>query len=152
MTYRSYPGGSTTGGYSNEQYGYAQTLIMLDIAALQKRTLEGQAERTLGQLTVTGDVISLADARFTQQNAESGLWRPFDFVQNSWAGIYFLEPYDAKKVPVLFVHGINGTPASFDYLIEHLDSTRFQPWVYYYPSGLHLAGIANHLDDTLAKL
>jgi pimeloyl-ACP methyl ester carboxylesterase len=124
----------------------------LDIAALQKRTLDSQADRTLGQLTVTGDVISLGDARFTQQNAESGLWRPFDFVQHSWAGVYFLEPYDAKKVPVLFVHGINGTPASFDYLIEHLDRTRFQPWVYYYPSGLHLTGIANHLDDTLAKL
>ncbi|WP_395613893.1 M10 family metallopeptidase C-terminal domain-containing protein [Allosphingosinicella sp.] len=36
MTYRSYPGGSTTSGYSNETYGYAQTLMMLDIAALQK--------------------------------------------------------------------------------------------------------------------
>jgi Ca2+-binding RTX toxin-like protein len=36
MTYRSYPGASTTGGYSNEQWGYAQTLMMLDIAALQK--------------------------------------------------------------------------------------------------------------------
>ena len=124
----------------------------LDIAALQKRTIEGQAERTLGQLTVTGEVISLSDPRFSQPNAESGLWRPFDFLQNSWAGVYFLEPYDAKKVPVLFVHGINGTPASFDYLIEHLDRTRFQPWVYYYPSGLHLAGIANHLDETLAKV
>jgi len=124
----------------------------LDIAALQKRTIDGQAERTLGQLTVTGEVISLGDARFTQQNAESGLWRPFDFVQNSWAGVYFVEPYDANKIPVLFVHGINGTPASFDYLIEHLDRTRFQPWIYYYPSGLHLAAIANHLDDTMAKL
>jgi pimeloyl-ACP methyl ester carboxylesterase len=124
----------------------------LDIAALQKRSLDSQADRTLGQLTVTGEVISLKDARFTQENAESGLWRPFDFLQNSWAGVYFLEPYDAKKIPVLFVHGINGTPASFDYLIEHLDRTRFQPWVYYYPSGLHLAGIANHLDETLAKL
>jgi pimeloyl-ACP methyl ester carboxylesterase len=128
---------------------FAQTL---DIAALQKRSFDSQAERTLGQLTVTGEVISLKDARFTQQNAESGLWRPFDFVQSSWAGVYFLEPYDAKKIPVLFVHGINGTPASFDYLIENLDRTRFQPWVYYYPSGLHLAAIASHLDDTMAKL
>jgi serralysin len=35
MTYRSYVGGSTTAGYSNETYGYAQTLMMSDIAALQ---------------------------------------------------------------------------------------------------------------------
>lgn len=35
MTYRSYVGGPLT-GYSNEQFGYAQTYMMLDIAALQR--------------------------------------------------------------------------------------------------------------------
>lgn len=34
MTYRSYVGGPTT-GYTNETYGYAQTYMMYDIAALQ---------------------------------------------------------------------------------------------------------------------
>ncbi len=34
MTYRSYVGGPTN-GYTNEVYGFAQTLMMLDIAALQ---------------------------------------------------------------------------------------------------------------------
>ena len=36
MTYRSYPGGDVEGGYSNETFGFPQTLMMLDIAALQK--------------------------------------------------------------------------------------------------------------------
>jgi pimeloyl-ACP methyl ester carboxylesterase len=53
---------------------------------------------------------------------------------------------------VLFVHGINGTPANFAPLLERLDRTRFQPWFYYYPSGLHLARIADHLDQTMTKL
>uniref|UniRef100_UPI0035930DAB M10 family metallopeptidase n=1 Tax=Aestuariivirga sp. TaxID=2650926 RepID=UPI0035930DAB len=35
MTYRSYVGDPLIGGYSNEQYGYAQTYMMYDIAALQ---------------------------------------------------------------------------------------------------------------------
>ncbi|MFC1455918.1 M10 family metallopeptidase C-terminal domain-containing protein [Microvirga arabica] len=35
MSYRSYIGASTTGGYPNETWGYAQSLMMLDIAALQ---------------------------------------------------------------------------------------------------------------------
>ncbi len=35
MTYRSYVNGSATSGYSNETWGYAQTLMMYDIAALQ---------------------------------------------------------------------------------------------------------------------
>jgi Ca2+-binding RTX toxin-like protein len=36
MTYRSYPGDSVEGGYTNETYGYPQTLMMYDIAALQE--------------------------------------------------------------------------------------------------------------------
>jgi Ca2+-binding RTX toxin-like protein len=36
MTYRSYPGKSTETGYTNETFGFAQTLMMYDIAALQK--------------------------------------------------------------------------------------------------------------------
>ncbi|MDF2970272.1 MAG: serralysin [Microvirga sp.] len=35
MSYRSYINASTTGGYPNETWGYAQSLMMLDIAALQ---------------------------------------------------------------------------------------------------------------------
>lgn len=35
MTYRSYIGSSTSGGYTNETWGYAQSFMMYDIAALQ---------------------------------------------------------------------------------------------------------------------
>jgi len=35
MSYRSYVGASTTTGYVNETYGYAQSLMMYDIAAIQ---------------------------------------------------------------------------------------------------------------------
>jgi pimeloyl-ACP methyl ester carboxylesterase len=124
----------------------------IDVAAVQKRGAVDQAHHTLGQLTVVGEVVALSDARFSDENAEASLWRPVDFLANVWAGVYLLEPYDPKKIPVLFVHGINGTPANFAPLLERLDRTRFQPWLYYYPSGLHLARIADHLDQTMAKL
>ncbi|WP_262027666.1 M10 family metallopeptidase [Microvirga sp. Mcv34] len=35
MSYRSYIGGSTTSGYTNETWGFAQSLMMYDIAAVQ---------------------------------------------------------------------------------------------------------------------
>jgi serralysin len=35
MSYRSYVGASTSAGYANETWGYAQSLMMYDIAALQ---------------------------------------------------------------------------------------------------------------------
>jgi pimeloyl-ACP methyl ester carboxylesterase len=123
-----------------------------DIPKLQRRDASGQFQATLGELTKVGEIAALTDKRFSQDNAEAGLWKPYDFLFDSGAGIYFLEPYDARRIPVLFVHGINGTPASFDYLIERLDRSRFQAWVYYYPSGAHLTTVADHLDQTMAKL
>ncbi len=36
MSYRSYTGASLNGGYTNESWGYAQSLMMYDIAAIQQ--------------------------------------------------------------------------------------------------------------------
>jgi pimeloyl-ACP methyl ester carboxylesterase len=124
----------------------------LDIAALQARSADAQLGMTLGQRTAVGEIASLSDPRFDLAVAEDSLWRPLDFVMKSKPGVYFLEPYDAHKMPVLFVHGINGSPVNFKYLIEHMDRKRFQPWVYYYPSGVHLAALAEHLNQTVTKL
>ena len=63
-------------------------------------------------------------------------WEPFAFVEDGGTGIHFLQPYDPDKVPVLFVHGINGAPRDFTALIQNLDQSRYQPWVLSYPSGL----------------
>ena len=125
---------------------------ILDTAAVQRRSIKDQTGATLGQMTAVGELTSLAEDMFSQEVAESGLWRPFDFLVDGYAGIWFLESYDPNRIPVLFVHGVNGTPASFKYLIDHLDRKRFQAWVYYYPSGLHLDVIADHLNQTTTKL
>lgn len=123
-----------------------------DVASVNKQSLKEQASATLGQMTAVGELTSLAEDMFSQEVAESGLWRPFDFLVDGYAGIWFLEAYDPERIPVLFVHGINGTPASFKQLISNLDRKRFQAWVYYYPSGLHLDVIADHLNETMTKL
>jgi len=124
----------------------------LDFTSVQTISLKDQVSSILGQQTAAGELTSLAEDFFSQEVAQSGLWRPFDFLVEGYAGIYFLEEYDPSRVPVLFVHGINGTPASFDYLVRNLDRKRFQPWVYYYPSGLHLGTIADHLAQTMTKI
>jgi len=124
----------------------------VDIARLQVRSIQDQLNISLGAATAVGEVVSLDDPRFSPEHASQGLWRPFDFLFEAHAGVYFLEPYSSEKTPVLFVHGINGTPSSFRYLIENLDRSRFQPWVYYYPSGAHLGAVADHLDQTVKQL
>ena len=124
----------------------------IDISALQVRSYNEQIDISLSQATAVGEISSLSDPRFDAAVAESGLWRPFDFLFMGHPGIYFLGAYDSTKIPVLFVHGINGTPQNFKTLIERLDRRRFQPWVYYYPSGAQLSKVADHLTQTMRKL
>ena len=92
-----------------------------------------------------GTVSSLDDPLFSNTQGKKGLWQPFAFVQDGGMGIHFLQPYDSSKVPVLFVHGINGAPQNFAAVIEELDRSRFQPWIVSYPSGLHLSWLSRGL-------
>lgn len=132
--------------------GRARLQDSIDIARLQVRSVSSQLSVSLGAVTAAGEVVALDDARFSKERASDGLWRPFDFLFVARPGVYFLEPYASHKTPVLFVHGIGGSPTDFRYLIEHLDRSRFQPWVYYYPSGAHLGAVADHLDQTVKRL
>jgi pimeloyl-ACP methyl ester carboxylesterase len=97
-------------------------------------------------------VTGLADPRFSRVQAQKGLWRPFDFMAEGSPGLYFLEGYHAEKTPVLFIHGYGGTPREFASLISGMDRRRFQPWLYYYPSGIRLETVGAHLAETIRTL
>ena len=99
-----------------------------------------------------GEVVTLDDPRFTQDNYEMGLWRPFDFLDLAEGGVFFLEEYQAGKVPVLFVHGAMGGPTNFKKMISDIDKRSFQPWVFYYPSGLRLDMISDYLVEAVSRL
>ena len=92
-----------------------------------------------------GDITPLSSPLFSRARADQGLWTPYAFVEDGGAGIHFLEPYDPKRVPVLFVHGINATPRDFTAMINALDTKKYQAWVMSYPSGLRLSWIARGL-------
>jgi pimeloyl-ACP methyl ester carboxylesterase len=124
----------------------------IDFMKFQARTPRDQLHVSLGLLTAYGEVTSLDDPRFREEHATNSLWRPYDFLFDVHPGVYFLQPYDAGKIPVLFVHGINGTPTNFRALIKYLDRDKYQPWVYYYPSGASLGSVAEHLDQTMKQL
>lgn len=104
-----------------------------------------QTAVSIGQLTSFGDVVELDDPRFDPEVASGSMWRPIDFIRDGHAGIYQREPFDPDRTPVLFIHGINGSPRVLTEPIESLDSDKFQAMYYYYPSGLRLGQIASHL-------
>lgn len=72
-------------------------------------------------------VTTFDDPRFAQENGSLGFWKPLTFLRDVGLGLYFLEPYDAEKVPVLFVHGANGTPEGWGQVIENLIGGDFSP-------------------------
>lgn len=99
-----------------------------------------------------GEIVSLNDALFDGQAGQQGVWAPVTSAKRNGLGVYFLQPYDPQKIPVVFVHGIGGTPRDWQTMIEALDSTRYQAWVYSYPSGLPLESAAKGLADMSVRL
>jgi len=99
-----------------------------------------------------GEVAELNSPRFSSENGKKGLWAPFDFLSEAGIGVYFLEPYDPRKIPVLFINGAGGSPWDWAYFIDNLDERRFQPWFFFYPSGERLGNMANTLNEIISNL
>jgi hypothetical protein len=81
---------------------------------------------------------SLDDDFFDPKYGIMGLYDPKAMMAHTQRFFFSLEKFDPDKMIVIFVHGIEGTPRDFKYLVEGLDKTRYQPWFYFYPSGMPL--------------
>lgn len=83
------------------------------------------------------------------------LFHSDDEVKN--AGVYMLEPYRPDKVPVLLVHGLMSSPATWISLFNDLRGDpelrkRYQFWFFMYPTGLPIAYSASILRDQLNEI
>ena len=99
-----------------------------------------------------GRVVSLDDPIFDDANYPMGLWKPVNFLNQVGGGLFFLQEYSKHKIPVLFIHGINGGPHNFTHLIDSIDKEHYQPWVIYYPSGLRLDMVSDYLVKAITEL
>ena len=104
-----------------------------EIAAIKPQSLRSRQ---------AGDITDLDDERFSAENGMRGFWEPLSFFKELGGNIYFLEKYDPEKTPVLFIHGATGTPRGWKYFIDHIDRSRFQPWFFYYPTGVRIDSMA----------
>ena len=93
---------------------------------------------------------SLDDEFFDARYGTMGIYRPTEFLTHTQGSLFALDEYDPDKTMVLFVHGVEGTPQDWKYLVEGLDRKRFQPWFYYYPSGLPLDKLGSILGNSVA--
>ena len=68
-----------------------------------------------------------------------GAFRPKKAINTM--GLYFSEPYDPRKIPVVFTHGLMSGPATFAnltnrLLVDPVIRKNYQFWFFGYPSGL----------------
>jgi len=91
------------------------------------------------KVAVTSQVVSsLDDDFFDPGYGVMGLYNASKFLEHTQGYLFSLEPLDADKTQVLFVHGAGGTPRDWKYLVSGMDRSQFQPWFFFYPSGLPL--------------
>lgn len=104
------------------------------------------------KVTYNGQILKIYSEYFSPENAQTGYWHPSSFMQTFGAHIYLTEAYDPRKIPILFIHGTEGSPHNWIYLCMRLDRSRYQPLFYYYPSGIRLSLNAALLHEELKEL
>jgi len=72
-------------------------------------------------------------------------------------GLYFLQPYDPERIPLVFVHGLFSTPWTWVQTINGLQADpeirkHYQFWVFAYPTGYPILYSALRLRQELAKV
>jgi pimeloyl-ACP methyl ester carboxylesterase len=72
-------------------------------------------------------------------------------------GLYFLQPYDPDRIPIVFVHGLFSTPFTWVETINGLQADseirkHYQFWLFAYPTGNPILYSALRLREELAKV
>ena len=85
----------------------------------------------------------------------AGLLHPGD--AKKLQGLYMLEPYDPKKMPVVMVHGLWSSPITWMEMYNDLRSDplvreRYQFWFYLYPTGQPFWISATQMREDLAMM
>ena len=95
---------------------------------------------------------SLDNELFDPKYGKTGLYNPSELIAHTQGFFFGLEDYNKEKTMVLFIHGISGTPREWKYFTEGLDRSRFQPFFFYYPSGLPLDKIGTMLAQLIEAI
>ncbi len=99
--------------------------------------------------------LALALSKLQMKKKEiSGMFSPAKYADN--AHLALLQPYDAGKTPVLFIHGLGNSAATWAPMANHLRNNatirkRYQFWIFNYPTGLpypkNAASLRTQLDE-----
>ncbi|MDO5582049.1 MAG: hypothetical protein Q4G69_13045 [Planctomycetia bacterium] len=99
--------------------------------------------------------------------AKVGMFRPDELLKpipkseeahkRSFKGLYMMQPYDPKKIPVIMVHGLGSSPMTWIEMFNSLRSIpeireHYQFWFYFYPTGQPFWISASQMRDDLQEI
>lgn len=136
--------------YHNLGHPMSATILMLPNDDLEKGfcRIEVVNSRAYSTIKVSGKEIPLAGdfsaayQEMLERDLSSKLWI-MGFLdgdrESKFQGLYMAEPYNPDKIPVVFVHGLLSTPATWMETMNELDQIpgikeRYQFWFYLYPT------------------
>lgn len=144
---------------------YHPATLTADFSGPRRVTLTFHHARYVQSARVNGEMRPLAtdipaavtraiDKRFLSRFAFRGLLRPDNYMKV--AGIYTVDPFDPKKIPVVLVHGFESAPHIWITVAQAIAADpvlreKFQVWYFLYPTGLSIHSAAALLRETLQK-
>ncbi|WP_435009895.1 esterase/lipase family protein [Tundrisphaera lichenicola] len=113
-----------------------------ELSVASDRTSPLAVQVSQGQLS-TLEFTGLFDSDFRRPGVE--------------AGLYLLRPYQPGKIPVVLVHGLFSSPRAYLQTMNELENdleidSRYQFWVYLYPTGQPIPASAMELRASLNKV
>jgi len=116
--------------------GHDCTATLLDPLEVETVAMAGRTYPLAANFTAP---IALALAELQPRNKElGGLFKPDEFATGP--RLARLQPYDPKKIPILCIHGLGDSQATWAPMIESLRAdpvirANYQIWFFSYPSG-----------------
>ena len=133
--------------------GRDANIALYDPLARENVSLDGRIYPLAGDYQ--GPLALALDELHMEKSELLGLFKPQEFAGR--ARLARLQPYDARKIPVIFIHGLGNSPATWAPLIEFLRGDpgfreNYQVWFYSYPSGLPYPMAAAYLREQLTEI
>jgi pimeloyl-ACP methyl ester carboxylesterase len=95
--------------------------------------------------------VAMTDPLYSADMIAAGQWKSSFFVANYGTALLLVRPYDDERIPIILVHGINGSPHDFSEMIRRFEGSAYQPVYFFYPTGLPLRDAAGQLGARLQE-
>jgi len=130
--------------------GRSADIVLVDPLSRENINFDGRTYPLAGDFQ--GPLALALDELDLEKRELLGLFKPQKFAGR--ARLARLQPYDPRKIPVICIHGLGNSPATWAPVVEYLRGDpvireNYQIWFFAYPSGLPYPLAASYLRKQL---